>query len=143
MTMRSRERWLKTMRGERADRVPIAAPIWWDPLWRGERPEFEGLRFVCADCHVRTHDFGDDDCAKCHTPADDWGTCGATGKHPFPLDHGDTNCNCVKCHQGGDTSDYWCGICHWEGDIEQVHEAQDIHFTTGMCVICHPQGRVE
>jgi Ni/Fe-hydrogenase subunit HybB-like protein len=108
-----------------------------------QRPEFDGLRYVCADCHVRTHDFGDDDCARCHTPADDWGTCGATGRHPFPLDHGDTNCNCVKCHQGGDTSDYWCGICHQEGDMAQVHEAQDIHFTAGLCVICHPQGRVQ
>jgi hypothetical protein len=108
-----------------------------------QQPEFGGLRFVCADCHVRTHEFGDDDCAKCHTPADDWGTCGATGIHPFPLDHGDTNCNCVKCHQAGDTSDYWCGICHHEGDMEQLHEAQDIHFTTGLCVICHPQGQVQ
>ena len=39
VTMNSRERWLKTIRDDRADRVPIAAPIWWDPLWRAERPE--------------------------------------------------------------------------------------------------------
>ncbi|RLC82399.1 MAG: Ni/Fe-hydrogenase cytochrome b subunit [Chloroflexi bacterium] len=105
------------------------------------RPEFEDLRYVCSDCHERTHDFGDDDCAKCHTPADEWGTCVATGKHPFPTDHGDTHCDCTKCHRGGDTSSYRCDICHDQRVLQPVHEAQGIHYTKAICVVCHPQGQ--
>lgn len=107
-----------------------------------DRPEFAGLRFVCSDCHERTHDFGGDDCTQCHTPADDWGTCVETGKHPFPLDHGDTYCDCTKCHLGGDTSEYWCNVCHRETDLGLIHQAQDINFTEGLCIVCHPQGQV-
>jgi Ni/Fe-hydrogenase subunit HybB-like protein len=105
------------------------------------RPEFKGLRYVCSDCHERVHDFGDDDCAKCHTPADEWGTCVETGKHPFPLDHGDTRCDCTKCHRGGDTSSYQCDICHDQSVLQPVHEAQGIFYSKGICAICHPQGQ--
>jgi Ni/Fe-hydrogenase subunit HybB-like protein len=107
-----------------------------------DRPEFAGLRFVCSDCHERPHDFGGDDCAQCHTPADDWGTCLETGRHPFPTDHGDAYCDCTQCHLGGDTSQYWCEVCHRESDIGPVHQAQEINFTEGLCIICHPQGQV-
>ncbi len=31
-------------------------------------PNFGGLRYVCSDCHQRPHDFGDDNCERCHTP---------------------------------------------------------------------------
>ncbi len=31
-------------------------------------PDFGGLRYVCADCHNRPHDFGSDQCETCHTP---------------------------------------------------------------------------
>ena len=31
-------------------------------------PNFGGLRYVCSDCHKRPHDFGDDNCERCHTP---------------------------------------------------------------------------
>jgi hypothetical protein len=106
-----------------------------------DRPEFGGLEYVCSDCHERTHDFGDEDCAKCHTPADEWGTCVATGKHPFPLDHGDTRCDCTKCHRGGDTSGYWCDICHDQTILQPVHEAQGIFYTKAICAVCHPQGQ--
>jgi hypothetical protein len=105
------------------------------------RPEFKGLRYVCSGCHERTHDFGDDDCARCHTPADEWGTCVETGKHPFPLDHGDTRCDCTKCHRGGDTSSYRCDICHDQRVLQPVHEAQGVFYTKGICAICHPQGQ--
>ena len=38
----SRERILRTVRGEPVDRVPVMAPIQWSPLWRinGEEPEW-------------------------------------------------------------------------------------------------------
>lgn len=107
-----------------------------------ERPEFAGLQYICSDCHERPHEFGDDDCAKCHTPADDWSACVVRVRHLFPVDHGDTYCNCTKCHLGGDTSEYWCGICHNANDLDQTHETQNIHFTAGMCAICHPQGQL-
>ncbi|MGQ9709957.1 MAG: hypothetical protein ACUVXE_05710 [Anaerolineae bacterium] len=31
-------------------------------------PNFGGLRYVCSDCHQRPHDFGDENCERCHTP---------------------------------------------------------------------------
>ena len=41
-TLTSRERILRTVRGEPVDRVPVMAPIQWSPLWRinGEEPEW-------------------------------------------------------------------------------------------------------
>ncbi len=105
------------------------------------RPEFMGLQYACSNCHERVHDFGDDDCAKCHTPADEWGTCVQTGMHPFPIDHGDTRCDCTKCHHGGDTSSYQCDICHDQRILHPIHEAQNIFYTKGICAVCHPQGQ--
>ena len=40
--MTSRERWIATVRGDPADRVPIAAPIRWNPRWRVAAPELSG-----------------------------------------------------------------------------------------------------
>ncbi len=31
-------------------------------------PNFGGLRYVCSDCHQRPHDFGNDNCERCHVP---------------------------------------------------------------------------
>jgi hypothetical protein len=38
-------------------------------------PNFGGLRYVCSDCHQRPHDFGDDNCERCHIPEgwNQWG----------------------------------------------------------------------
>jgi len=35
-------------------------------------PNFGGLRYVCSDCHKRPHDFGDENCERCHTPEGWW-----------------------------------------------------------------------
>ncbi len=37
-----------------------------------KRPNFRGLRYVCSDCHKRPHNFGDDNCERCHT-TEGWG----------------------------------------------------------------------
>jgi hypothetical protein len=86
-------------------------------------PNFKGLDYVCSDCHERSHEFGNDDCALCHTPIgwaesaealvagvtaiphpvagrEDCRSChGMEGQPPIPTDHkGRTNDTCQICH---------------------------------------------
>jgi len=61
----SRERVLRTLRGEPVDRVPIFTPIPWDPRWTLERPVLTGwraernyqdvLRLVDQHCDATVH----------------------------------------------------------------------------------------
>ena len=87
-------------------------------------PNFKGLDYVCSDCHQRPHDFGNDNCALCHTPEgwaesaddlvanatgiphplasrEDCRSChGMEGQPPIPVDHkGRTNDVCQFCHK--------------------------------------------
>lgn len=86
-------------------------------------PNFRGLSGVCSDCHKRPHQFGNDNCALCHTPQgwvesakalvaaaatiphptqgrEDCRSChGVQGAMSLPVDHKDrTNDTCLACH---------------------------------------------
>jgi hypothetical protein len=113
-------------------------------------PNFSGLDYVCSDCHQRPHDFGNDDCALCHTP-DGWiesanalvaeapefphpalgreecRSChGVEGQQPIPADHkGRTNDTCQVCHKAAPAP----AILH----PVEGHEA---------CLTCHGEGQV-
>ncbi|MGQ9594400.1 MAG: hypothetical protein ACUVXH_07710 [Anaerolineae bacterium] len=115
-------------------------------------PDFRGLDYVCSDCHKRPHEFGNDDCALCHTPVgwkssaealvaaatsvphpvagrEDCRACHTlTGQPPIPEDHkGRTNDTCL--------------VCHAEGPAAQPagHPfPQDHDGAAGNCVLCHP-----
>jgi hypothetical protein len=113
-------------------------------------PNFKGLDYVCSDCHQRPHDFGNDDCALCHTPVgwtesadalvagapafphpalgrEDCRSChGVAGEQPIPADHkGRTNETCQVCHKAAPAP----AIMH----PVEGHEA---------CLTCHGEGQV-
>jgi hypothetical protein len=104
------------------------------------RPNFKGLQYICGDCHRRSHDFGSEDCAECHSPAAGWSAARFSGQHPFPQDHNSTNGNCSLCHPGGNLDTYSCETCHNQSGIQQAHETKGINDIAGKCMLCHPQG---
>jgi len=103
-------------------------------------PGFMQAGSGCSDCHDRTHEFGSDKCAECHSPADGWQSVGAGEQHPFPQDHGGTVLSCAMCHPGSDLTAYSCVTCHSEIQMAQIHDAKGLAEVAGACVRCHPQG---
>jgi hypothetical protein len=99
-------------------------------------PNFGGLDYVCSDCHDRPHDFGSDECARCHTPVG-WGSSTMPG-HGFPIDHGGADGNCSACHPGGDTASYHCFTCHSATTTVNFHNARGISDVLSKCADCHP-----
>lgn len=105
-----------------------------------QAPNFAGLQYTCSNCHQRPHDFGNDDCTECHSPAADWTATSVGDEHSFPTNHDGTNGNCTLCHPSGDTSEFSCETCHGQSSM-QVHEAKGMKDIASKCVPCHPQGQ--
>jgi hypothetical protein len=113
-------------------------------------PNFKNLDYVCSDCHKRPHEFGNDDCALCHTPVgwvesadalvtgatafphpvlgrEECRSChGVVGQQSIPEDHrGRTNVTCQICHEAAPAPAI-------------LHPVED-HTS---CLSCHGEGQI-
>jgi hypothetical protein len=113
-------------------------------------PNFKNLDYVCSDCHKRPHEFGNDDCALCHTPVG-WTESAqtlVTGATAFPhplVDHED----CRSCHgiegqqsipadHKGRTNDT-CQVCHTAAPAPAIPHPIEGH---GSCLTCHGENQI-
>jgi hypothetical protein len=98
-------------------------------------PDFEGLHYVCADCHQSGHsEWGGDNCTECHDPAATWDAVAPTWERHEEIwdmykgDHLEVECsgchfetftgldpNCDSCHSRPESHDETytkCWLCH-------------------------------
>jgi hypothetical protein len=98
-------------------------------------PDFQGLHYVCADCHQSGHtEWGSEDCTQCHDPGASWEVVSATwDKHVefWPMYKGDhLQVQCRGCHfEGYKGLDPSCGTCH------ALPDSHDASYTK--CWLCH------
>jgi hypothetical protein len=98
-------------------------------------PDFEGLHYVCIDCHRSGHtEWGSDDCTQCHDPGATWEVVASTwDKHAefWPMYKGDhLQVQCRGCHfEGYKGLDPNCSTCH---ALPDTHDASNIK-----CWLCH------
>jgi hypothetical protein len=98
-------------------------------------PDFQGLHYVCTDCHESGHtDWGDDECTQCHDPGATWDIVASTwDKHQdiwdmYKGDH--LKVQCQGCHFETYTGlDPSCDTCHLMPD---THDE-----TYEKCWLCH------
>ena len=98
-------------------------------------PDFEGLHYVCADCHQSGHPgWGGDDCSQCHDPSGTWNDVVSTWDQHAEIwdmyrgDHLDVECR--GCHFAGfEDLDPSCASCH---SLPASHDA-----TYTKCWLCH------
>lgn len=113
-------------------------------------PNFKGLDYVCSDCHERPHDFGNDDCALCHTPQGWTESADAlvAGASPFPHPAAGRE-DCRSCHgvagqqsipedHKGRTNDT-CQICHEAAPAPAILHPVEGHDD---CLACHGEGQI-
>jgi hypothetical protein len=113
-------------------------------------PNFRGLDAVCSDCHRRPHDFGNDNCALCHT-AEGWTSsasalvAGATAfPHPAIGREDCRSCHGVEGQQAipeghkGRTNDT-CQVCHQAAPAPAIQHPVEGHDA---CLTCHGEGQV-
>jgi hypothetical protein len=105
---------------------------------------------VCSDCHQRPHDFGNDNCALCHTTVG-WAesadalVAGATGiPHPVGGREDCRSCHGVEGEQPipddhkGRTNDT-CQVCHTPAPAPAIlHPVEG----RGPCLSCHGEGQI-
>jgi hypothetical protein len=93
----------------------------------------------CKACHSgrKPANHFDGQCSQCHTTSS-WG--GASFNHKFPMDHGDANGKCSKCHPSGG-SQHNCFACHDKEKINKKHNEEGISDFNGRCLACHPRGK--
>ena len=98
-------------------------------------PDFEGLHYICADCHQSGHPgWAGEDCMQCHDPAATWNDVIATWDQHVELwemykgDHKEVECR--GCHLGDFAAlDPSCDSCH------ALPESHDDTYTK--CWLCH------
>ncbi|MFN2219110.1 MAG: cytochrome c3 family protein, partial [Anaerolineae bacterium] len=98
-------------------------------------PNFEGLHYVCADCHQSGHPgWGGEDCVECHDPAATWSeVVSVWDQHTeiwdmYKGDHREVECR--GCHfEGFEELDPSCDSCH---SLPEDHDANSTY-----CWICH------
>ncbi|GAB4266197.1 MAG: hypothetical protein Kow0080_07250 [Candidatus Promineifilaceae bacterium] len=115
---------------------------------------------ACRNCHGDTSNFrnvnfshaGLTDCASCHQPPPNHfsGQCsqchntstfsGATFNHTFPMNHGDANGDCARCHTNGGNGPASCFLCHDQQKIEKKHRDEGISDFSN-CMACHANGK--
>lgn len=93
----------------------------------------------CKACHSgkKPANHFDGQCSQCHTTSS-WG--GASFNHSFPMNHGNANGDCSKCHPSGG-SQYNCFACHDKDKMINKHNEKGITDIAGRCLNCHPGGR--
>jgi hypothetical protein len=93
----------------------------------------------CLACHSQdkpaNHFSGQ--CSQCHN-TNSWG--GASFNHSFPMDHGDANGDCAKCHPSGG-AEWTCYTCHDQQKTETKHAEEGISNITTRCLDCHANGK--
>jgi predicted CXXCH cytochrome family protein len=113
-------------------------------------PNFKGLDYVCSDCHSRPHEFGNDDCALCHTP-DGWAESAdalVAGASTFPHPAAGRE-DCRSCHgvvgqqpipddHKGRTNDT-CQVCHTAAPAPAILHPVEGHSA---CLSCHGEGQI-
>ena len=106
--------------------------------------QFAGTPTTCVNCHAdpafHVGAFGTD-CAACHSTTA-WSPATFTGRHTFPLNHGESGTvSCVTCHPTNFTT-YTCYGCHEhsEADVRSEHLDEGISNFQN-CMECHPDGR--
>ncbi len=126
--------------------------------------------YICAECHERPHEWGNDQCDQCHTfagwipvregvtrPAvqptesedtEDEDAGGSTAvqatqpAHTFPQDHGGANKTCSLCHPSEDRKVFNCTTCHNPApEFLKVHNVDSVDKLAERCATCHPQGK--
>lgn len=112
-------------------------------------PNFRGLESVCSDCHTRTHDFGNDNCALCHTPEGWQASADALVAGAEPMPHPvEGREDCRACHgTGGQTlpadhkgrTNDVCQICHVPAPAPAVLHPAEGHES---CLECHGSGQI-
>jgi hypothetical protein len=113
-------------------------------------PNFRNLDYVCSDCHSRPHEFGNDDCALCHTP-DGWAESAealVAGASPFPHPALGRE-ECRSCHEVGGTqaipedhkgrTNVTCQVCHEAAPAPAILHPVEGHDA---CLDCHGEGQV-
>ncbi len=92
----------------------------------------------CQACHSKnkpaSHFSGQ--CSQCHSTTA-WKP--ANFSHSFPLNHGDANGKCSKCHPN-DPPQWTCYACHNRDKMVQKHNDEGINNIDGRCLQCHPNG---
>lgn len=105
--------------------------------------QFAGTPSACVACHAdpvfHLGLFGTD-CASCHSTIA-WRPAVFTGRHTFPLNHGEGGTvACATCHPSSFTA-YTCYGCHehTEANVRSKHREEGIQNFQN-CVECHPTG---
>lgn len=104
---------------------------------------YKGTPRECAACHAdpafHLGLFPNQACQTCHTTSS-WRPAKYTGKHTFPMDHGEKRSNaCADCHQPNLTQ-WTCYGCHKQAEVTREHQKEGIaNFND--CLRCHPTGR--
>lgn len=103
--------------------------------------KYVGISSTCVDCHadpeLHAGVFGEN-CNMCHSVAA-WAPA-ELKEHTFMIQHGDEPIDtCETCHAGSYT-EYPCGTCHENAEMETMHLSEGITEIND-CISCHPTGR--
>jgi hypothetical protein len=91
----------------------------------------------CQACHSRPANHFPGQCSECHSTSS-WK--GASFNHSFPINHGNADGVCSKCHPSG-TSSWTCFTCHDQAKMTKKHEEKGIPDYIDRCMECHGDGR--
>lgn len=93
----------------------------------------------CQSCHSgnRPANHFEGQCSSCHNTSS-WQ--GATFNHSFPMNHGNANGQCAKCHPSGGSS-FSCFTCHDKSKMDSKHLEKGISDYATRCLDCHRDGK--
>jgi hypothetical protein len=93
----------------------------------------------CQACHIsnRPANHFEGQCSQCHNTSS-WQ--GASFDHSFPMNHGNANGDCTRCHPSG-TQSWTCFTCHDKSEMDKKHNEKNISNYASRCLECHPNGR--